>query len=124
LWKRRKPGEPFWDTVLGPGRPGWHIEDTAITEHLFGPQYEIHGGAVDLIFPHYEAEIAQMESVSGRTPLARSWLHTGFLNIDESKMSKSIGNVFTIRQMLGRVDARLLRFFLLSYHHRVRREPR
>jgi cysteinyl-tRNA synthetase len=118
LWKRRKSGEPFWDTRLGPGRPGWHIEDTAITEHYFGPQYDIHGGAVDLIFPHHEAEIAQMESISGRAPLAKYWMHTGFLNINDTKMSKSLGNTFTIRNMLERVDARLLRFFLLSYHYR------
>ena len=118
LWKRRKPGEPYWDTPLGEGRPGWHIEDTAITEDFFGPQYDIHGGAVDLIFPHHEAEIAQMESVSGRAPLAKYWLHTGFLNINDVKMSKSLGNAFTIRSMLERVDARQLRFFLLSYHYR------
>jgi cysteinyl-tRNA synthetase len=118
LWKRRKPGEPFWDTKLGEGRPGWHIEDTAITEHYFGAQYDVHGGAVDLIFPHHEAEIAQMEAISGREPLARYWLHTGFLNLAKTKMSKSLGNVFTIRSMLERVDARVLRFYFLSNHYR------
>jgi cysteinyl-tRNA synthetase len=118
LWKRRKEGEPWWDTPLGEGRPGWHIEDTAITESLLGAQYEIHGGAVDLIFPHHEAEIAQMESISGRAPLARYWMHTGFLNLSAEKMSKSAGNFFTIRDVVRTVDPRVLRFFLLSYHYR------
>jgi cysteinyl-tRNA synthetase len=118
LWKRRKEGEPWLVTPLGEGRPGWHIEDTAITETLLGAQYEIHGGAVDLIFPHHEAEIAQMESISGRAPLAKYWMHTGFLNLAKEKMSKSAGNFFTIRDVLGTVDPRVLRFFLLSYHYR------
>ncbi|MDQ5808756.1 MAG: cysteine--tRNA ligase, partial [Actinomycetota bacterium] len=120
LWKKRKEGEPYWTTELGEGRPGWHIEDTAITESLLGPQYEIHGGAVDLIFPHHEAEIAQMESISGRAPLARYWMHTGFLTLRKDKMSKSTGNFFTIRDVLGEVDARVLRFFFLSHHYRSR----
>jgi cysteinyl-tRNA synthetase len=118
LWKRRKDGEPFWETPLGEGRPGWHIEDTAITEALLGAQYEIHGGAVDLIFPHHEAEIAQMESISGRAPLARYWMHTGFLTLSKEKMSKSLGNFFMISELLEHVDARVLRFFLLSHHYR------
>ncbi len=118
LWKRPKEGEPTWDTPLGPGRPGWHIEDTAITEALLGAQYDIHGGAVDLIFPHHEAEIAQMESISGRAPLAKYWMHTGFLNLRATKMSKSLGNFFTVRDVLGTVEPRVLRFFLLSHHYR------
>ena len=118
LWKRRKENEPFWDTPLGQGRPGWHIEDTAITESLFGAQYDMHGGAIDLIFPHHEAEIAQMEAISGREPLVRYWMHTGFLNLREEKMSKSLGNFFTIRETLKSVDARVLRYFLLSHHYR------
>jgi cysteinyl-tRNA synthetase len=118
LWKRRKPGEPFWETPLGEGRPGWHIEDTAITEAFFGMQYDLHGGAVDLIFPHHEAEIAQMEAISGREPLARYWLHTGFLTLREEKMSKSLGNFFTIRDILATTEPRVLRFFLLSHHYR------
>ncbi len=118
LWKRRKEGEPYWETPLGEGRPGWHIEDTAITEALLGPQYEIHGGAVDLIFPHHEAEIAQMESISGRAPLARYWMHAGFLTLSKEKMSKSLGNFFTIAELLEHVDPRVLRFFLLSHHYR------
>ena len=121
LWKRPKPGEPTWETDIGPGRPGWHVEDTAITEALLGAQYEIHGGAVDLIFPHHEAEIAVMESISGRAPLARYWLHTGFLTLpSDEKMSKSLGNFSTVRETLEHVDARVLRFFLLSHHYRSR----
>lgn len=100
LWKNSKDGEPSWDTTLGAGRPGWHIEDTAITESFFGPQYDIHGGAIDLIFPHHECEIAQMESASGLSPLVKYWVHTGFLNIDSKKMSKSKGNFTTIRKMI------------------------
>ncbi len=118
LWKISKEGEPFWETELGKGRPGWHIEDTAITETLFGPQYDIHGGAVDLIFPHHEAEISQMEAASGKSPMVRYWLHTGFLNINSEKMSKSKGNFKTIRQALGQYNFRVLRFLFLSSHYR------
>jgi len=119
LWKSSKEGEPSWDTALGKGRPGWHIEDTAITETEFGPQYDIHGGAVDLIFPHHEAEITQMESVSGLVPFVRYWMHTGFLNINSQKMSKSLGNFKTIRDLLKAYDYRVLRFFFISNHYRA-----
>ena len=81
LWKFSKPGEPVWESEIGNGRPGWHIEDTAITEKEFGEQYDLHGGGIDLIFPHHEAEIAQMESISGKKPLVRYWMHTGFLKM-------------------------------------------
>ncbi|MCE7080459.1 cysteine--tRNA ligase [Streptomyces sp. ST2-7A] len=118
LWKARKPGEPYWGGVLGEGRPGWHIEDTAITNALFGPQYDLHGGAVDLIFPHHEAEIAQMESASGLAPLARYWMHTGLLRVNGSKMSKSLGNFTTIREALAHTDYRTLRYVFLSQHYR------
>lgn len=118
LWKFSKPNEPFWETGIGPGRPGWHIEDTAITEKYFGSQYDIHGGAVDLIIPHHEAEIAQMEAMSGKKPLVKYWLHTGFLNIDSQKMSKSKGNFTTIREALEKYDYRILRFLFLSGHYR------
>lgn len=118
LWKARKPGEPYWDTALGQGRPGWHIEDTAITEALFGPQYDLHGGAVDLIFPHHEAEVAQMEAASGKEPLVRYWMHTGLLRVEGAKMSKSIGNFWTIRDALARTDWRTLRYAFLSQHYR------
>ncbi|WP_220188426.1 cysteine--tRNA ligase [Streptomyces phytophilus] len=118
LWKARKPGEPFWNGALGEGRPGWHIEDTAITNALFGPQYDLHGGAVDLIFPHHEAEIAQMESASGKAPLALHWMHTGLLRVAGSKMSKSSGNFTTIRDALAQTDYRTLRYTFLSQHYR------
>src|SRR3989338_3896037 len=100
LWKISKPGEPKWTSPCGYGRPGWHIEDTAITEKIFGPQYDIHGGGEDLIIPHHEAEIAQMEAISGKKPLVKYWLHTSFLNVGGKKMSKSLGNFFTIRDIL------------------------
>ncbi len=119
LWKKREDGEDVtWDSPWGRGRPGWHIEDTAITEAYFGPQYDIHGGAMDLIFPHHEAEIAQMEAVSGRKPLVRCWMHTGFLNVKGEKMSKSLRNFVTIRDMLQRYEADAFRLFVLSAHYR------
>jgi len=118
LWKYPKENEPFWETELGKGRPGWHIEDTAITESFFGPQYDIHGGAVDLIFPHHEAEIAQMEVASGKSPLVRYWMHIGFLNMSNMKMSKSLGNFLTIREVLKKYDKRVLRLMYLSGHYR------
>jgi len=119
LWKASKEGEPSWDTAIGRGRPGWHIEDTAITEAELGPQYDIHGGAIDLIFPHHEAEITQMESVSGLAPLVRYWMHTGFLNTGSVKMSKSLGNFTTIRDILKTYDYRTLRFLFISNHYRA-----
>lgn len=118
LWKMSKVGEPFWKSPWGEGRPGWHIEDTAITEKEFGPQYDIHGGGRDLMFPHHEAEIAQMESVSGKEPMVRYWMHTGFLNVDGQKMSKSLGNFITIRDALQEHDPQTLRFFFLMTHYR------
>lgn len=118
LWKFRKVGEPSWETEFGEGRPGWHIEDTAITEKEFGPQYDIHGGGFDLIFPHHEAEIAQMESISGKKPLVRYWMHTGFLNINKKKMSKSKGNFSTIRDTLKVYDKNVLRYLFASTHYR------
>jgi cysteinyl-tRNA synthetase len=114
----RKPDEPFWITELGEGRPGWHIEDTAITESVFGPQYDIHGGAVDLIFPHHEAEIAQMEGVSGLEPMVNTWMHTGFLRTVGARMAKSAGNFVTIREALAEYDYRVLRYFFISHHYR------
>jgi cysteinyl-tRNA synthetase len=125
LWKlapRSPKGEvefePSWPSPWGEGRPGWHIEDTAITEKFFGAQYDIHGGARDLIFPHHEAEIAQMESISGKEPLVNYWMHTGFLTVNGEKMSKSLGNFITIRDFLEKHPARLLRFFVLKTHYR------
>jgi len=120
LWKfwSGKDYEPKWKSPWGYGRPGWHIEDTAITEKYFGPQYDIHGGARDLIFPHHEAEIAQMEALSGKKPLVKYWFHTGFLTINGQKMSKSLGNFITVKDFLQKHPARLLRFFVLKSHYR------
>lgn len=119
LWKFSKPNEPVWETPFGNGRPGWHIEDTAISEHFFGPQYDIHGGAIDLIFPHHEAEITQMESSSGKIPFVAHWVHTGFLTIKDAKMSKSTGNFYTIREVLEKsIDPMAIRLFMLQSHYR------
>ncbi len=118
LWKFRKPGEPFWDSPWGEGRPGWHIEDTAITEYFFGPTYDIHGAGSDLIFPHHEAEIAQMRSISGEDMLSRYWIHSGMLNMVEEKMSKSTGVVVGLREVFERFSAEDLRFFFLNSNYR------
>lgn len=119
LWKFPKSGEPSWSAPFGDGRPGWHIEDTAITEHYFGPQYDLHGGAIDLIFPHHEAEITQMESSSGMVPFVAYWVHTGFLTIDGEKMSKSLGNFFTIRDVIEKgYDPMAIRLLMLQTHYR------
>ena len=118
LWKRSKLDEPKWPSPWFEGRPGWHIEDTTITEAHFGPQYDIHGGARDLIFPHHEAEIAQMEAISGKSPFVKYWLHTGFLTVDGRKMSKSFGNFVTIRDALKKYDAETIRLFFVSSHYR------
>jgi cysteinyl-tRNA synthetase len=118
LWKFSKEGEPSWPSPFGQGRPGWHIEDTAIAEKYFGLQYDIHGGARDLVFPHHEAEIAQMEAISGKNPMVKYWLHTGFLTAKSQKMSKSLGNFTTIKEFLTKESPRLLRFFMLKHLYR------
>ncbi|MEW6069988.1 MAG: cysteine--tRNA ligase, partial [Candidatus Thermoplasmatota archaeon] len=118
LWKERKPNEPFWNSPWGEGRPGWHIEDTAITITHFEEQYDLHGGGSDLIFPHHECEIAQAECATGKKPFVKYWLHTGMLTINREKMSKSLGNFFTIREVLEYYDAEVIRFFLLNAHYR------
>ncbi len=125
LWKFSKKDEPSWSSSWGEGRPGWHIEDTAITEKYFGPQYDIHGGGRDLIFPHHEAEIAQMEAISNRRPLVKYWLHTGFLTVNGQKMSKSLDNFITIQDFLKGTGthakgegARLLRLLVIKSHYR------
>ncbi|MGZ7096747.1 MAG: cysteine--tRNA ligase [Methanobacterium sp.] len=117
LWKKRD-NEPAWDSPWGKGRPGWHIEDTAITETYFGGQFDIHGGGLDLIFPHHEAEIAQMESATGKKPMVKYWIHTGFLNVSGEKMSKSLGNFITIKELLQEYDPQVFRYFVLSTHYR------
>jgi len=119
LWKRSKPSEPTWNSPFKiPGRPGWHIEDTAITESHFGPQYDIHGGARDLIFPHHEAEIAQMEAASGKKPFVRYWMHTGFLTVNGQKMAKSLGNFVTVQDALKEWTPQELRLWYISTHYR------
>jgi len=117
LWKFSKRGEPKWKSPFGLGRPGWHIEDTAITEKYFGPQYDIHGGARDLIFPHHEAEIAQMEALSGKKPLVKYWVHSGFLTVRGAKMAKSLGNFITIQDFLKKYSPRILRLFVIKAHY-------
>jgi len=117
LWKKMKPGEPFWESPWGKGRPGWHIEDTAITEAYFGSEYDIHGGGNDLIFPHHEAEIAQMRSVSGKRYLARYWIHTGMVNINKEKMSKSLKNFIQTKDILKSYKPEELRFAMINSNY-------
>ncbi len=118
LWKFSKPGEPVWKTALGAGRPGWHIEDTAISGKYLGEQYDIHGGAIDLKFPHHEAEIAQAEAASGKKPFVKIWMHAGHLLVDEKKMSKSLGNFVTLEDLLNAHSGNAFRFMILSHHYR------
>ena len=115
LWKfKQESSEPSWKSEFGEGRPGWHIEDTAITEKYFGSQYDIHGAARDLIFPHHEAEIAQMEALSGKKPMAKYWMHVGFLTVNGQKMSKSLNNFITISDILNRCSPEYLRFLIIK----------
>ncbi len=117
LWKASKKGEPAWESPWGPGRPGWHIECSAMSMKYLGESFDIHGGGEDLIFPHHENEIAQSEALTGK-PFARYWIHNGFVKIRQEKMSKSLGNVFTIRELLDRYSPGALKLFLLSTHYR------
>ncbi|MFH1818279.1 MAG: cysteine--tRNA ligase [Pseudomonadota bacterium] len=117
LWKAAKPGEPAWDSPWGPGRPGWHIECSAMSAELLGQHFDIHGGGQDLQFPHHENEIAQSEGAHGCT-FVNYWLHNGFVRVDNEKMSKSLGNFFTIREVLEKYDAEVVRFFILRAHYR------
>ena len=117
LWKRAKPDEPKWPSPWGEGRPGWHIECSAMGCALLGEQFDIHGGGMDLQFPHHENEIAQSEGATGK-PFVKYWMHNGFLRIDDEKMSKSLGNFFIVRDVLKRYDAEVIRFFLLRSHYR------
>jgi len=118
LWRPVILEEGMWDSPWGKGSPGWHIEDTAVTLTNFGPQYDIHGGAYELIYPHHEAELAQGESLTGIRPLVRYWVHTGLVNLSGRKMSKSAGNTFLVRELLREFSADELRYYLLSWHHR------
>ena len=117
LWKPKKEGEPFWVSPWGEGRPGWHIECSVMSKKYLGEEIDIHAGGEDLIFPHHENEIAQSECCNGKI-FARYWLHNGFLNIDNRKMSKSLGNFFTVREIGEKYDLQVLRFFMLSAHYR------
>jgi cysteinyl-tRNA synthetase len=117
LWKSAKPGEPSWDSPWGPGRPGWHIECSAMAVRHLGESFDIHGGGEDLIFPHHECEIAQTEADTGK-PFARYWVHNGMVNMGREKMSKSLGNTLTIRDLVTRHDPAALRLFLLGTHYR------
>ncbi len=117
LWKASKPGEPAWPSPWGEGRPGWHVECSAMSTKYLGSSFDIHGGGKDLIFPHHENEIAQSEAAHG-TRFVQYWVHNGFVNIDQEKMSKSLGNFFTIRQVLEQYQPEVLRLFLLSSHYR------
>jgi len=118
LWKTQKPGEIAWDSPWGKGRPGWHIEDTAITLTHFGPTYDLHGGGADLIFPHHEAEIAQAEGLTGQKPLAKYWAHTGLLSIKGQDMHKSLGNFVSIQEAIQKVGVEALRVLYASTHYR------
>jgi len=118
LWKRAKSGEPAWDSPWGAGRPGWHIECSAMAVAILGPQFDIHGGGMDLMFPHHENEIAQ-SCAACDAPLAKIWMHNGFVRVDDEKMSKSLGNFFTVREVLPRLRPEVLRAFLLSSHYRA-----
>jgi cysteinyl-tRNA synthetase len=117
LWKRSKPQEPSWPSRWGAGRPGWHIECSAMSSSLLGQSFDIHGGGQDLQFPHHENEIAQSEGASGGS-FAKYWMHNGFVRVDEEKMSKSLGNFFTVREVLKKYDAEVVRFFILRAHYR------
>lgn len=117
LWKKQKPGEPAWDSPWGKGRPGWHIECSAMAIKYLGETIDIHAGGQDLIFPHHENEIAQSEGVTGK-PFARYWLHNGYINVDNQKMSKSLGNFFTVREISQEYDLEVVRLFMLSAHYR------
>ncbi len=117
LWKAAKPGEPAWDSPWGPGRPGWHIECSAMSNKYLGQDFDIHGGGADLVFPHHENEIAQSKAANGGG-FAHYWLHNGFITVNEEKMSKSLGNFFLLRDILAKFPGEVVRFYLLSTHYR------
>jgi len=117
VWRKQDSG-PAWDSPWGRGRPGWHVEDTAISMGIFGDTYDLHGGASELMFPHHEAEIAQAEGLTGKSPFVRCWLHTGLLTVEGRKMSKSLGNVVRIHDALKEYSSQELRWYFASYHYR------
>jgi L-cysteine:1D-myo-inositol 2-amino-2-deoxy-alpha-D-glucopyranoside ligase len=118
LWQAGIPGEPTWDSPWGPGRPGWHIECTSMSRHYLGNQFDIHGGGYDLIFPHHEAEIAQAESVTGAKPFVRYWMHVAMVDYQGEKMSKSLGNLVYVRDLIKTYTADAIRLSLLRHHYR------
>lgn len=118
LWKAAKPGEPSWESPWGPGRPGWHIECSAMSLQYLGDSFDLHGGGTDLVFPHHENEIAQSEAYTGCTPFVRYWLHSAFITMGGDKMSKSLGNVVTIRELIERYPAKVVRFWLIGTQYR------
>ncbi len=118
IWKAATPGEPSWESPWGPGRPGWHVEDTAMTLRLFGDQYDLHGAGLDLIFPHHEAEVALAESTTGASPLVRYWMHAGLVALSGEKMSKSVGNIVPLNEAIERHGAGPLRLYYLNAHYR------
>lgn len=117
VWKAQKPGEPAWESPWGMGRPGWHIECSAMSMTYLGETFDIHGGGKDLLFPHHENEVAQSEGATGK-PYVHYWMHNGFINVDNEKMSKSLGNFFTVRDILKEYDAEDVRMFMLSAQYR------
>jgi cysteinyl-tRNA synthetase len=118
LWKKAKEGEPSWPSPWGYGRPGWHIECSVMSTKYLGEQFDIHGGGMDLEFPHHENEIAEAEALTGKVPWVKYWLHNGFVNVNKQKMSKSLGNFFTLKDIFKKFDPMVIRFFLLSTHYR------
>ncbi|MCH7643089.1 MAG: cysteine--tRNA ligase, partial [Chloroflexi bacterium] len=118
LWKASKPGEPSWDSPWGGGRPGWHIECSAMALEYLGETIDIHGGGLDLVFPHHENELTQSESFTGQKPFARFWVHNGLLRLDGAKMSKSLGNLVTVREALNSYSADAIRMYILTSHYR------
>ena len=117
LWKKSKVGEPSWASPWGEGRPGWHIECSAMALHYLGPNLDIHGGGQDLVFPHHENEIAQTEAFTGQEPFAQHWVHNGLLQMDQDKMSKSLGNLVTVRDALDKFGSDAMRLFFLNSHY-------
>lgn len=122
LWQAGKPGEPMWETPWGPGRPGWHVECTAMAQKYLGDTFAIHGGGYDLIFPHHECEIAQAENATGEEPYVRYWMHAAMVDYETEKMSKSLGNLVYVRDLLKEYSADAIRLYLLAHHYRGRWE--
>jgi len=118
LWKFKKEGEPFWPSKWGDGRPGWHLECSAMSHAILGQQFDIHGGGLDLKFPHHECEVAQSKGAFGQDSFAKYWMHNGFINVDNEKMSKSLGNFFTLKDIFKRYDPKVVRFMFIQTHYR------